>query len=935
MSDVPLSPEALDLIAAAEHDDLPPPGSRARTWSELTRRYTIDPTAVRPSPLVAGQRVGPYRVRSRLGAGGMGVVYRAWDGRLDRDIALKVLAPRSGGSSHSPHLLEEARLAAQVVHPNVVQVFDIGEVDDRVFVAMELAEGRDLRAWLHERRRDRADILALFVQAGEGLVAVHEAGLVHRDFKPGNVLIGRDGRPQVADFGLARLCAPQQTQPSVETQPRFVEGTPWFIAPELYEGEEGDARVDQYAFCVSLREALEGRNPFAGLDTGELRRTKSVPLAATPPDLQRVPAGVWAVLRRGMAPDPADRYPNMRALVDDLRRPPSRWRAWWGVAGAGAGTLAMTWMLVSPPGPARPDPCTATHAQLDAAWNDDTRGRMATAWAGDAPSLSRLDAHVNALEAQLVHACEGATAARWGCVRGHVDGFDEALAVLRETTPQARVRVLAELGDPSRCSNNYELALLAIPDSTRPRAYRARAQVRRAEALWEAGASDDAIAEVEAATGVFRDLGAKLPLAQALATLGIMQRQRDVGEPAETLARAYYLALELGLETVATPTALELTLLELERGNLDDAQHWLDVAEAALVRYGKPAPATWTRWHRHRALLHDARGHHDEALAQLRQAYDTAHGAQLEDLALTVQAAMAKVEYERGNHPAAVRLFRSAYEARRASSGADHRVTRMLQVALAAALNDAGRYDASQALLQPAIEALKRLDPPPADQLSAALDLHADALEALGHHEDALATWTRALALTDDAALHRAVLGDRAEALRLAGELDEAERDARDALANAERRFGLDAVQTLSARLVLARIDLDRGDTSAAQSRLSQLSQLSQLDAVALSPRARARVANVWAHLERVRGDEARALEHIDAQLELHRSQPAVPVVARTHALLDRVELLLALGRLAQARETIDDAVEALGDCPQRRAHTRLDALHERLQATH
>src|SRR5262245_57430928 len=201
----------------------------------------------------AGSTIGRYTLLHRIGAGGVGVVYAAFDPELNRKVAIKLLRAHGGRPGRraelEERLVKEARAMAQLSHPNVVAVFEIGRFRDRVFLAMELVEGQTLHDWRCERPRGWRKIVEMFAAAGQGLAAAHAAGLVHRDFKPANVLVGRDGRVRVTDFGLA-----QDDTPASASSP--IAGTPCFMAPEQLRGDPADQRSVQFSFCVTLFMAL-------------------------------------------------------------------------------------------------------------------------------------------------------------------------------------------------------------------------------------------------------------------------------------------------------------------------------------------------------------------------------------------------------------------------------------------------------------------------------------------------------------------------------------------------------------------------------------------------------------------------------------------------------------------------------------------------------
>ncbi len=267
----------------------------------------------------AGDRIGRYIVLQQIGAGATGVVYAARDPELERRVALKLLRSQA---SQKTLLLKEGQALARLSHPNVVTVFEIGTFRSEVFVALELVDGVTLNAWLRAHSRSWPEILEVFLQAGRGLGAAHAAGVVHRDFKPANVLVGNDGRVRVVDFGLAFAAAsPAKGTPSDPTSTRTdtVVGTPAYMAPEQHTGRRADARSDQFAFGVALHEALHGERPFRGSTSHEVAD------AVVRGDLhvKRSPRryrSVDEIVGRALRSDPADRFESMGALLDALSR---------------------------------------------------------------------------------------------------------------------------------------------------------------------------------------------------------------------------------------------------------------------------------------------------------------------------------------------------------------------------------------------------------------------------------------------------------------------------------------------------------------------------------------------------------------------------------------------------------------------------------------
>ncbi|WP_434422167.1 protein kinase domain-containing protein [Nannocystis pusilla] len=262
-------------------------------------------------------RIGRYVVAGPIGRGGMGVVYLARDEMLGRRVALKLLDSGAAGATQQARLLQEAQALARLAHPNVVTVHEAGEHAGRIFLAMEFVPGDTLRAWQRERERDRAELLAVAMQAGRGLAAAHDAGLVHRDVKPDNIMVGVDGRVRVMDFGLARLArtlagddelaSPAPSGPL--TQVGAVIGTPGYMAPEQRRGAVVDPSGDIYSFCVVLYELLAGERPGGEPPEAVLVR-------------RGVPAWLAAVVARGLLDDPTARWPTMHALLDALEQDP-------------------------------------------------------------------------------------------------------------------------------------------------------------------------------------------------------------------------------------------------------------------------------------------------------------------------------------------------------------------------------------------------------------------------------------------------------------------------------------------------------------------------------------------------------------------------------------------------------------------------------------
>jgi ABC-type branched-subunit amino acid transport system substrate-binding protein len=311
--------------------------------------------------LERNDRVGRYVIQSLLGEGGMGRVYAAHDPALERSVALKLLRPDVAVPDLESRLLREAKAMARITHPHVIAVYDAGRHGDQVYIAMELVSGGTLRAWQTKEPRGWRAIVDVYLRAGEGLAEAHAAGIVHRDFKPDNVLVGDDAKTvRVTDFGLARSAHASARLPigeastlpasdpasldSALTRAGVLVGTPVYMAPEQHAAEGADARSDLYAFCVALYEALYGERPFAATTLARLHAEKIANHVLPAPSKSDVPRRVRRAILAGLRADPAERPESMHALLASLRRASRRSRAPFVVAAAvvvGATAIAL------------------------------------------------------------------------------------------------------------------------------------------------------------------------------------------------------------------------------------------------------------------------------------------------------------------------------------------------------------------------------------------------------------------------------------------------------------------------------------------------------------------------------------------------------------------------------------------------------------------
>ncbi|HWB78198.1 MAG TPA: serine/threonine-protein kinase, partial [Nannocystaceae bacterium] len=445
--------------------------SRTRELSQPSGDRTLAAaTAVR-----IGGALGRYVIVRRIGEGGMGIVYEAHDPELGRTIALKLLWPARRTPERTARLKREAQAMARISHPDVVQVFDVGSVGEHVFLAMELVRGRNLSQWLAEKRRPWPEVLAVMLQAARGLAAAHAAGLVHRDVKPGNILVDDRGHAKVGDFGLAHAIvdaeptgAPSRDSdtdaPLVAAEHTAAgAGTPNYMPPEQHVGAAVDARGDQYAFCVTLWEALHGARPFRGAELHALLVAK-LEHDPKPPRGNRVPKWLTLACLRGLSPRPEQRFASMDELIARLDRRGGRALPWL-VGGAAAIASASIASSLAPS-----SRCDDAMRELAGTWDDDVKrelqrrvGASDLPWA--APTWTSASGVIDEWSARWIgvrgSVCETAASTEPGeldrriaCLRGGRAALATVVELVRDgETPVLRdvVSTVTDLPPPERC----------------------------------------------------------------------------------------------------------------------------------------------------------------------------------------------------------------------------------------------------------------------------------------------------------------------------------------------------------------------------------------------------------------------------------------------------------------------------------------------------
>jgi len=522
-----------------------------RLVSALARTETSsdDAGAEGDRPFAMPEMLGRFVVLGLVGVGGMGAVHAAYDPELDRKVAVKLLHARPSphrtrsdgdGDALVAELLVEGKAMARVSHPNVVAVHDVGMRGRSPFIAMEFVEGKNLRHWLEERPRTAAEILDVLAAAGRGLAAAHAAGLVHRDFKPDNVLITTDGRAKVTDFGLARAARRPDDPADRESgkAPREISGTPGYMSPEQRAGDPVDARSDQYSFAVTLFEALFRARPSP--------RTAREPL--------RFPAGAVAAapirraLSRALAKDRSERFASMDELLDELVNAPRRRRRRGIAAIVGSVAIGAAALLAFRAQGENARLCAAPGARVAEAWNDGTRAAIRARFESTArpfargvwPSLERaIDEFASGLAAEGKAACEAThlrgeqspetLALRSSCLERRLVELGavlELLASADDTVVENAVTAIGKLTPLEACRPDANLVMQPLPPGdpeTRAEVERLRVRLARTKALLDAGRYPTGIESADACVATAESLAYAPVRAEALYLQGALR----------------------------------------------------------------------------------------------------------------------------------------------------------------------------------------------------------------------------------------------------------------------------------------------------------------------------------------------------------------------------------------------------------------------------
>ncbi len=748
----------------------------------------------------AGSAIDRYVVLEEMGRGGMGVVLAAFDPKLDRKIALKLL--RAGSSPEGQARLQrEAQALARLTHPNVIRVHDVGRHEGRVFVAMELVVGCTLGEWLGTASRSWREVVRMFAVAGQGLAAAHTAGLVHRDFKPSNVLVGDDGQVKVTDFGLARLHAdspdlldslgdqpdgPPTGPPDAMaleatlTRTGALTGTPAYMAPEQLDGRAADPRSDQFSLCVALFEALAGQRPFAGSTPWAIAESiEHQRLATTLPS--SLPRSLRQAVLRGLRADPAARHPDVTGLLSALRhgRNARRRQAAAVVTLGLVGTGVWAANLDEPP-PLVPEYCAQVGERLEGTWDDAVRTEIeqafeatrlvyaADTWARvqsqlDAQALAWADAQRDACTAEAQLSVEpdpdpvrrDALDRTMVCLHRRFAELRELSLLLREadaTLVERAPRAATALGSVEKC----------VEDHTNPaepsgaEALAMAESLARIQMLQEAGRYDEA---VQAADLAVEQAQSQSRAAQAIVLHARARAQDDAGHDElseQDFHEAFSAAVASGHHGIALQASIGLAMLtsSSRQPQFDEAERWTEHAAGALDRMGGG----------------------DEYMGR-------------------IENIRGQIDHRRGNYPEALVHFSRALELRMADLGPDNYRMANYHNNIGHTLGALDRRDEElehlRRSLQLETEHYGQQHPRVAAAMSSLTSSYADS----GRYEEALEVGTKAVALLrktvgeDHPNLGTALI-NLGTAQSGGGLFDDAERSFLDALKNTETVYG-------------------------------------------------------------------------------------------------------------------------------------------------
>ncbi len=832
-------------------------GAEAHQATFISEARPVAPPA--DGSLDAGTKIDRYVIHDLIGRGGMGFVYSADDPDLGRQVAIKLLrasaAPGDAASLGQARLMREAQAMALVSHPNVMPVYDVGRYGESVFVAMELVRGLTLDKWVKAKPRPWREVLQMFLQAGRGLQAAHAAGLVHRDFKPANVLIGEDERPRVTDFGIARslravekpisgdTTSGEHERPSSSssnldtplTRAGALMGSPGYMAPEQYAGLQTSPATDQFSFCVALYEALYGKRPFHGSTLAELAHSATRGQVPPPPKGTSVPPWLHRVIAKGLSPAPEARHASMTALLEALAQDPAqklRNRLWAagvvllvvGSAGAVIGTQV-----------SQQRACRGADALLRGVWDDTARAKGKQAFEATGKSYAPLawdharaemDTYARAWAAARTEACaatrvrgeqtEAVMLARFECLdhrKDELSALAQAYAAADVETVDRAYGAASRLSDIGTCANARADRKQPPPEAKEAVEQLSR-ELAQGRSLTSAGKFDAARERISSAVQIARAVKLPAQLGEAEYALGELEREtRRLAKSNEAHLRAIQNAEAAGDDEVSARALI--ALVSLVGWRLERPQEGLAFAQLARGKIDRLGGDRKLE-----AALAEATGDAQWQAGERVAALDSYRGALKEFSALEgpegidvvrLRSSIGWVLMEQG-HTAEARVeLTTAKELREKLLGPDH-------PSLVASWNELGEIAMSSGETGEAVKCFER----------------ALALARAAHGNDSLSTARMALNLAhgleeDDRAVEGEPLVDHAseiaerhadtptsfkiQALRARGVIaaakrqwDDAERFGRAALELASRANGPKHPETAEQAVALARV---------------------------------------------------------------------------------------------------------------------------------
>jgi eukaryotic-like serine/threonine-protein kinase len=812
--------------------------------SDLTSAPTNAPEAA----LSRGAALGRFVVLGLVGRGAMGEVYGAYDPELDRKIAIKLVRAREAVAGdvaeRRTRLMREAQATAKISHPNVVVVYDVGTFGERVFIAMEFVEGHTLRFWLQARERTWNEIVEAFVAAGRGLAAAHDKELVHRDFKPDNVMMASSGQVRVMDFGLARVAAtsghamgpisgstdaaapdgPVAIQSAYDldatqeiaiagrdadqppttmfrekiTATGAVLGTPAYMSPEQFLSQPADARSDQFSFCVALYEALYGARPFFGRTLDELAENVVAGRLSDAPAAPRTPGGVRKVLERGLRASPSERYLSMNALLADLEKLVGSHRG--GYASGAAAKLAGVWEApVGDQQAVTPEKDSIRRAFLATGKPYASAAFTAASAVLDRYAQRWTDLYVEVCEATHVRGEQSTEVLdlRMACLMEGIDDLKALCRLFRAASAEVVAnadKAAASLGTLERCSDIKLLrAMIRPPDDAATRAVveQLRARLVDVRAVVRVGRISDGLALVapfveEARRASYGPLLAEVLLLHGRLLIESVRAEEAVPKLAEAFSTA---ELARHDEAAAEAAVLMIAVAGYYQSKFEAAEIWSLYAETLLRRMGGH-DLLWGWFFTNRGQVRELEGRLPEAIEDARRAIaakERALGANTPDFAGSV-ANLANHLAFGCDFAGAIEANQRAVDIQMEALGPDHPLTARTLANQGQFLYRTGRFEEGRRLAEHALAVFERETDPKGMGVTFPLRTLGLCLLASGRFEDAVVALERAATIRE--ALEQAPLRLAEVHYPLARALDAArgDRDRAVALARRARR---------------------------------------------------------------------------------------------------------------------------------------------------